>query len=212
MTDKLVLYTDANFVSPYAMAAYVAIAEKGIPFEVSPVDLAKGEQRRPEYQALSVTGKVPLLVQGDFALPESLAIIEYVDEAFEGAPLYPEDVRERARARQIQAWVRTDLAVVRQERSSDNLFRKPAQPLPALSDAARAAAAKLIAFAEHALPQRAGQLFKTWSIADFELAFMLNRLVSAGDAVPSRLVDYVHRQWDRSSVQRWIGLWSARIR
>jgi glutathione S-transferase len=141
-----------------------------------------------------------------------MAIIEYVDEAFSGPRLYPEDVRDRARARQIQAWVRTDLAVVRQERSSDNLFRKPAQPLPALSDAARAAAAKLIAFAEHTLPQGAGQLFKTWSIADFELAFMLNRLVSAGDAVPSRLVDYVHRQWDRSSVQRWIGLWSARIR
>lgn len=212
MTGKLILYTDANFVSPYAMAAFVALAEKGVPFDVSPVDLAKGEQHSPKYQALSATGKVPLLVQDDFTLPESLAIIEYVDEAFEGPRLYPEDMRDRARARQIQAWVRTDLAVIRQERSSDNLFQKPVRPLPGLSDAAHQAADRLIAFTERLLPRGAKQLFRTWSIADFELAFMLNRLVCVGDTVPPRLVDYVHHQWDRASVQRWTALWQSRAR
>jgi len=209
MASQLVLYTDANFISPYAMAAYVALAEKGVSFEVAPVDLAKGEQHSPAYRALSATGKVPLLVEGDFTLAESSAIIEYVNEAFPGNPLYPADVRQRAQARQIQAWLRTDLAAVRQERSSDNLFREPAQPLPALSETARQAADKLIAVAERLLPPGAPQLFDSWSIADFELAFMLDRLVSVGDAVPERLADYVRRQWDRPSVQRWVALQSS---
>ncbi|HEX7387563.1 MAG TPA: glutathione transferase [Castellaniella sp.] len=210
MTAQLVLYTDANFFSPYAMAAYVALAEKDLAFKVSPVDLAKGEQHRPEYRALSATGKVPLLVQGDFRLAESSAITEYVSEAFPGRSLYPADMRERAQARQIQAWVRTDLGVVRQERSSENMFRKPAKPLPALSDAAQQAANKLIAFSEQALPHGKNQLFSSWSIADFELAFMLNRLVSVSDPVPARLVEYVHSQWNRASVQRWVALQSSR--
>ena len=210
MATPIVLYTDANFISPYAMAAYVALAEKGVDFDVSPVDLAKGEQHRPEYKALSATGKVPLLVQGDFRLAESSAIIEYASEAFPGRSLYPADVRERAHARQIQAWLRTDLGVVRQERSSENLFRKPAQPLPALSAAAQQAADKLMAFADRSLPQGKRQLFTTWSIADFELAFMLNRLVAVGDAVPAHLADYVREQWARASVQRWVALQSSR--
>lgn len=212
MTGKLVLYTDANFISPYAMAAFVALAEKGVAFDVSPVDLAKGEQHRPEYQALSATGKVPLLVQDDFTLPESMAIIEYVDEAFPGPALYPQDVRDRARARQIQAWVRTDLAAIRQERPSDLLFRRPAQPVAGLGEAAHRAAQRLVGFADHALAPAADHLFQTWSIADFELAFMLNRLVCVGDEVPPRLVDYVHRQWDRASVKRWVARWEARNR
>ncbi|CAM5218944.1 Glutathione S-transferase OS=Castellaniella defragrans OX=75697 GN=HNR28_002973 PE=4 SV=1 [Castellaniella defragrans] len=210
MASQLVLYTDANFISPYAMAAYVALAEKGVSFEVSPVDLDKGEQRSPAYRALSATGKVPLLVQGDFTLAESSAIIEYVNEAFSGHALYPSDVRQRAQARQVQAWLRTDLAVVRQERSSENLFQKPARPLPPLSEAAQQAAEKLFAVAGRLLPQGALQLFSNWSIADFELAFMLNRLVAVGDAVPAPLADYVHRQWDRPSVRRWVALWSSR--
>lgn len=206
MSSNLVLYTDANFISPWAMAAYVALTEKGVAFDVHPMDLARGDQRQPAYLALSGTGKVPLLVQGDFALAESSAMIEYVEDAFPGAALYPKDLRQKARARQIQAWLRTDLAVIRQERSSDHIFRKPASPLPALSVAARQAADKLIAFTQHLLPHGAKHLFGAWCIADFELAFMLNRMVAVGDPVPTPVADYVRHQWDRPSVQRWVDL------
>lgn len=212
MASDVVLYVDARFISPFAMAAYVALAEKGLAFEVSPVDLDKGEQREPQYRALSLTGKVPLLVQGDFALAESSAIIEYADEAFPGPRLFPADLRQRARARQILAWLRTDLGVIREERSSENLFRAPAKPLPALTEAAHQAVEKLLALAQHLLPASRQSLFDTWSIADFELAFMLDRLVAAGDAVPAPLVAYVRRQWARPSVDRWVALHEAHAR
>jgi glutathione S-transferase len=205
MSDSLMLYTDSRFISPYAMSVFVALTEKGLDFEMTPVDLAQGEQRQASYGAVSLTGKVPALTHGDFHLVESTAIIEYVDEAFSGPALFPRDPRQRGLARQIQAWVRTDLAPLRQERSSEILFERPAQPLPPLSDPARKAADKLIRIAEQLLPTTSKSLFDAWSIADFDLAFMLNRLVSGGDAVPRRLADYVGQQWARSSVQRWVG-------
>lgn len=205
MSAPLMLYTDSRFISPYAMSVFVALAEKGVPFEMTPVDLGRGDQRAPGYVDLSLTGKVPALVQGDFALAESSAIIEYVDEAFPGPALYPRDARQRARARQIQAWVRTDLAALRQERSSENLFTRPSQPLPPLTAAGGQAAEKLLSVAGRLVPSTGKHLFGAWCIADFELAFMLHRLVACGDPVPSHLADYVHEQWGRSSVQRWVG-------
>ncbi len=205
MSNPLTLYTDANFISPYAMSVFVALEEKGVPFELSPVDLDRGAQRESGYVSLSLTGKVPMLVHGSFALTESSAITEYVDETFPGSALYPSTAPQRARARQIQAWLRTDLMPIRQERSSENLFRRP-PPLAPLSEAARQAADKLFSVADRLLPEGAGELFGAWSIADFELAFMLNRLALCGDAVPRRLADYADRQWHRPSVQRWVVL------
>ncbi|CAM5791656.1 glutathione transferase [Castellaniella caeni] len=204
MSHALMLYTDARFISPYAMSAFVALAEKDVPFEMTPVDLAKGEQRQADFLALALTGKVPALVHGEFTLTESTAIIEYVDEAFPGPALFPQNPQHRARARQIQAWVRTDLGPLRQERPSDILFEPPVQALAPLSGEAQQAADKLLRVAEQLVP-KTGHLFDAWSIADFDLAFMLNRLVAGGDPVPARLADYVHQQWGRSSVQRWVG-------
>ncbi|MGB6241235.1 MAG: glutathione transferase [Castellaniella sp.] len=205
MSDSLMLYTDSRFISPYAMSVFVALTEKGLTFEMTPVDLGRGEQRQAAYGALSVTGKVPALVHDGYGLAESTAIIEYVNEAFAGPALLPQDPRQRARARQIQAWVRSDLMPLRQERSSEILFERPSQTLPPLGDGARQAADKLIQVAEQLLPAAGKSLFGAWCIADFDLAFMLNRLVSGGDTVPQRLADYVHHQWARSSVQRWVG-------
>lgn len=205
MSNSLTLYTDANFISPYAMSAFVALEEKGVSFELSPVDLDKGAQRQAGYLALSLTGKVPSLTHGAFSLAESSAITEYVDEVFPGTALYPANAPQRARARQIQSWLRSDLMPIREERSAENLFRRP-RPLAPLSAAARQAADRLFAVADCLLPEGAGELFDAWSIADMDLAFMLNRLVLCGDAVPRRLADYADRQWHRPSAQRWVAL------
>jgi len=49
-------------------------------------------------------------------------------------------------------------------------------------------------------------LFGSWSIADVDLALMLNRLALNGDAVPEKLAEYARRQWQRPSVQEWVSL------
>lgn len=202
--DPIHLYVDAQFASPYAMSVFVALHEKQLSFEMAPLDLSAQENRAAGFSRLSLTQRVPTLVQGDFALSESSAIAEYLDEVFPGTPLYPKDARPRARARQLQAWLRSDLMPIRQERSTEVVFYG-AVGAP-LSAAAQESARSLFDAVEALLPAGAEHLFGEWSIADVDLALMLNRLVLHGDAVPPRLAAYAGRQWRRPSVQRWMAL------
>lgn len=196
------LYVDAQFTSPYALSVFVTLKEKALPFEVIPVDLDAGENRREAYAALSLTRRVPTLVHGDFALSESSAISEYVEQLYPDQPVYPAGLEQRARARQVQAWLRSDLAPIRQERSTLVVFY--GQRAPALSPAAQAAADALFSAARALLGDGRENLFGQWCIADTDLALMLNRLVLNGDAVPEDLAEYARRQWQRASVQAWV--------
>jgi len=197
------LYVDALYVSPYAMSAFVALREKGVPFDVKTVDLVAAANREPAYAAMSLTRRVPTLVHDDFALSESSAIAEYLDEAVAGPRLYPAAPRARARARQVQAWLRSDLSPIREERSTEVVFCG-AKKAP-LSERALDAAEKLFAAAGALLDHGEANLFGAWCIADVDLALMLNRLVIHGDAVPGRLSLYACRQWERPAVQQWLG-------
>lgn len=205
MTDaRLRLYVDAQFISPYAMSAFVVLREKGIEFSMVPVDLDVGENHTQGYADLSLTQRVPTLVQGDFSLSESSAIAEYLEDRFPDLPVYPQGVQQRARARQLQAWLRSDLAALRGERSTLVVFYR--QQAPALTADAELAAQKLIVAAQALLADGREYLFGQWSIADVDLALMLNRLILNGDPVPSSLVRYAQRQWQRPSVQEWVNL------
>jgi len=200
--NDLRLYVDAQFASPYAMSAFVALSEKGLSFEVTPVNLSANEHRAAGFAAQSLTQRVPALLHGEFSLSESSAITEYVNEVFPGAALYPVEPRARARARQVQAWLRSDLMPIRQEHSTEVVFYgSKAQPLSA---AAREAAEKLFSAATALLPTDEENLCGQWCIADIDLALMLNRLVLHGDPVPERLASYASHQWLRPTVQKWV--------
>src|SRR5262249_10358379 len=108
-TARLVLYGNAMWSSPYVLSCFVGLTEKKLPFEVQTVALHEGAQRSAAYVQTSFTARVPALVDGDFTLSESSAIIEYLEERWPPPAhpaLLPADVQQRARARQIMAWVR----------------------------------------------------------------------------------------------------------
>jgi len=202
---KLKLYIGADYVSAFAMSAFVALKEKQLSFELVTVDLKARDNYLASYRDLSLTCKVPTLVHEGFALSESSAIAEYLDELSPGhKKLYPQDLQQRARARQLQAWLRSDLLVVRKERPFDLVYF--GKKNTALSDEAQAAVERLFFVADHLLEEGAEHLFDDWSIADTDLAIMLNRLVANGDPVPARLAAYVRRQWDRDSVRAWMDI------
>lgn len=203
-SPSLRLYVDAQFTSPYALSVFVTLQEKGLAFETVTLDLDAAQNRAADFVQLSLTQRVPTLVQGDFALSESSAISEYLDEAYPETTVYPTDPKQRARARQVQAWLRSDLQAIRQERSTLVVFY--AQKMPPLSPAGEAAAHKLIQAAQALLAGNSAYLFGAWSIADVDLAVMLNRLILNGDNVPTELVAYAQRQWQRPSVQAWVNL------
>jgi glutathione S-transferase len=198
----MLLYVDSNFASPYALVAYVSLLEKGLAFDVNPLELFADAQKESAFASTSITRRVPTLIHDHFSLSESSAICEYLDESFEGTQLYPVGLRDRARARQVQAWVRSDLVPIREERPTFVVFCGAKRP--ALSTQAIEATHKLFAAALQLLEGRTENLFGDWSIADVDLAMMLQRLVAHGDAVRPRLIDYANHQWHRPSVQRWI--------
>lgn len=200
--SQLRLYVDSLFTSPYAMSVFVALREKGLAFETVPLDLDAGQNQSADYAQRSLTQRVPTLEHGNFTLSESSAITEYLDQAYPQICVYPTDLQQRARARQVQAWLRSDLLPIRQERSTLVVFY--GQKMPPLSPVAEAAAGKLITAAQALLAGNPKYLFGEWSIADVDLAVMLNRLVLNGDAVPTELVVYAQRQWQRPSVQEWV--------
>lgn len=203
--ETLQLYVDQRFLSPYALSAFVVLHEKGLLFACHGVDLDAGDNLLPDYANASLTARVPLLVDGDFRLSESTAIAEYLEARYPApayAAVYPQDEQQRARARQVQAWLRSDLLPLREQRNTEVVFLRPVST--PLDEAGQRAAAKLIRVAEACLADGAANLFGDWCIADTDLAVMLLRLVNNGDQVPARLADYARRQWQRPSVQAWL--------
>lgn len=180
------------------MSAFVALTEKALPFTLSTINLSTGEHMQPAYALLSTTRRVPTLVIDDFQLSESSAIAEYLEERFPSpdyARVYPQDRRERARAREIQAWLRSDFMPIRTERPTEVVFA--GLKLPPLSENGLQAASKLISGLEPLLSDGRKYLFNEWCIADTDLALMLNRLALSGDPLPDYLQQYASYQWRR---------------
>lgn len=204
--SALKLYSDAQFFSPYVMSAFVALTEKGIPFEIETIDLAVDENLHDHYSAVSLTRRVPTLTNGTFVLSESSAIDEYVEELFPAPTfpaIYPADPENRAKAREVQAWLRSDLMPIRQERPTEAVFA--GKKFPPLSESGQMAAEKLFSAAERLIDEREN-MFGEWCIADVDLALMINRLHLNGDAVPEKLAAYADAQWQRPAVKEWLAL------
>jgi glutathione S-transferase len=200
----ITLFGERLWYSPYVFSTFVALQEKGLEFAMRELDLATGEHRRGDYPARSLTGRVPALEHDGFVLSESTAIVEYLDETF-GPPrarLLPDEPKARARARQIMAWIRSDLLALREERPTTTMFFERATG--PLSDAGRDAADALLRVSTAVIPPGATTMFGAWSIADADLGFMLHRLILNGHDVPAAIRAYAEAQWSRPSVRAFV--------
>jgi len=89
------------FRSSASFRVRIALRLKGLAYDYVPVQIAKGEQFQPAFDALAPAHLVPLLKDGDALLSQSLAIIEYLDETHPEPPLLPLDPLGRARVRAL---------------------------------------------------------------------------------------------------------------
>ncbi|MBS0533955.1 MAG: glutathione S-transferase family protein [Proteobacteria bacterium] len=89
--------------SPRTWVVRAAAAQLGISLEFTMVDLTKGQQHAPDYRAINPTGRTPTLVDGDFKLWETTAILQYL-AGQQPTPLWPDDVAKRADIMRWQSW------------------------------------------------------------------------------------------------------------
>jgi len=85
-----------HFPSPNPQKVHLATLELGLECELVPVDLTKGEQRKPEFLALNPCGRVPVLTDGDITVSDSHAILAYLGD--KTGKLWPTSTAGRAGA------------------------------------------------------------------------------------------------------------------
>ncbi len=106
MTD-LILYN--YFRSSTSVRVRAALNLKGLAFDYIPLSLLKGEQAGADHIGLNPSALVPTLVTPHGPLPQSLAIIEWLDETHPEPPLLPGDAWGRARVRSLAHIVALDI-------------------------------------------------------------------------------------------------------
>ncbi len=96
---SMILYN--YFRSSTSFRARAALLIKGLDFDYKPINLLKGEQHSPEYRKLNPMGGIPTLVHDGKIIPDSAAILEYLEEIQPTPSLFPADPYLKARVRQV---------------------------------------------------------------------------------------------------------------
>jgi glutathione S-transferase len=202
---SLVLYTGTRNASSWALRAWLALREQGIAFEERIVDI-----RRPQrFENLARIGQfsppaaVPVLVDGDHVIFDSLAIMEYASE-LGTTPLLPADIHQRARARSLLAWVHGGLSGICSRLSFESSFYPQRRAMTAdeveQSD-------RLCRVWEQALADSGGPwLFGALSLADLAFVPVVQRIVSHRpdlDGFPLAQ-DWCLRLMARPAVMEWV--------
>src|SRR5215467_8927498 len=127
--------------SPYAWRAQLALEHKALPYELKILSFSAGDTRKPDFLALNPRHRVPVLVDGDFVLYESNAIVEYLDDAYAttGTRLFPGDARTRAIARRFIMEVDNDFDAALDPLTTEAFGKKPEERDPEAIAAARKA-------------------------------------------------------------------------
>ena len=100
----MILY--GSTISPFVRKVAAYAAEKGIALELKPVGIGDPD---PAFRAASPFAKMPALVDGDYGLADSSAIIHYLEAKYPDPPLIPADPRERGRVIWFDEWSDTML-------------------------------------------------------------------------------------------------------
>lgn len=201
MTLKLVI-GNKNY-SSWSMRPWLAARASNIPFDEVFIPLYTGDADKQRILSFTRSGKVPVLLDGDVTVWDSLAIIEYLAERFPEARLWPEDTARRAHARSISAEMHSGFAALRNE-CGMNLHR-PVQAI-ALSNEARSDIARVQQIWSECR-ERYGTfgpfLFGAFSGADAMFAPVVHRFRTYAVAVVPDVQSYMDTMMSLPAFQEW---------
>ena len=200
------------------MRPWVLLKQAGIAFEEVKVrfdSFDANSQFSKTMAAVSPTGKVPALVDGDLVVWDTLAIAEYLAEKFPEKNLWPQDVKNRAKARSICAEMHSGFGALRSACPMNIEASLPAigQLIWRDKAAVRADVARIVAMWDELL-QKHGQthgqshggpmLFGDFTIADAYFAPVAMRLKTYALPVPASISAYIDRLCATAGVKAWI--------
>ena len=213
----LKLYIGNKNYSSWSMRPWVLMTQAGIPFEEVMVRFDSFDADsafKRTLRGVSPVGKVPVLVDGDLAVWDTLAIAEYLGERFPDRQLWPADAKARARARSICAEMHSGFTALRSHCPMNIEASLPDIGRLVWRDQAgvRADVARLCGMWGELLAAQAPRadglsplLFGEFSIADAFYAPVCMRLRTYALPLPADIQAYVDRVASLPGVQAWIG-------
>lgn len=188
--------------SSWSMRPWIALRQAGIPFTEQKVGLFTDEFSQ-RVGAVSPAGLVPVLLDGDFAVWDTLAICEYAAERHPEAGLWPKDAKARARARSLAAQMHSGFGALRQAMPMNIEASLPGIDFPeaALADVARVQAIWQETRAQFG--QGGPFLFGAFSIADAFFAPVVSRFTTYGIAASGPVREYMDAVLALPAMQEW---------
>jgi glutathione S-transferase len=196
--------------SSWSMRPWVLMKQAGIPFEEKKIrfDAFTPESAfKTELARVTPAGRVPVLVDGELAVWDTLAIAEYLAEKFPQHHLWPADAQARARARSVCAEMHSGFAALRSHFPMNIEARLPevGQRVLAEQPAVRADLERIVQMWSGLLQASGGPLlFGGFTIADAYFAPVVMRLTTYGVPVPQPIAAYMERVRALPGIAAWI--------
>ena len=196
--------------SSWSLRGWLALKQSGLAFTEEVVSLYDDAwpTRRQQPDLAPSAGKVPVLWDGDIAVWESLAIIDYLADKVGAARFWPADGAARAFARSIASEMHAGFASLRQE--CPTVFRRTF-PTKAISPETQANVDRIVHLWSEALTRfgggtanEGGFLFGAFSAADIMYAPVTTRFTTYSLPVPDFAADYCRRIQSHPFVKEWL--------
>lgn len=189
--------------SSWSMRPWIALKAAGIDFDEVVIPLYTGDADKQRILKHSPAGKVPILVDGEMTVWDSLAIIEYLVEKFPGRGLWPANAAARAHARSISAEMHSGFMALRNECSMN--IRRPVHKKALSADAT--ANAERVQEIWRACRRSYGQggpfLFGAFSGADAMYAPVVHRFRTYGVDATGAAADYMSAVQAHPAFAEW---------
>ena len=168
---KMKLY---EFGPTRSMRVRWTLQELGVDFEPIRVNLLAGEHQRPEFLKINPAGKIPVLVDGDLVLTESVAIVLYLADKYPNKGLIPSDLKERAQVNRWLLFAATELEQPLWRIARNTTLYPEDQRLPADVVLASQEFKAMAAVLEEHMQRRQFLVGDAVTVADFVAAYTLD--------------------------------------
>ncbi len=201
MSDLTLVIANRNY-SSWSLRAWLFLKHVGVPFQEIRIPLDQPDTHA-QIARYSPSGRVPVLLDGELAVWDSLAICEYVNEAVAGANGWPADRAERAVARSVSAEMHSGFQALRGELPMNIRARRRVTP----TDAARADIRRVLAIWETCRAQYGAGgpwLFGRFSIADAMYAPVVFRFRNYGIELAGEAAAFASAVLAHPAVVEWV--------